>query len=265
MCCATTISFAQKSSIKVDLKEGAYPMVIIDGKTYDKEIFDLLDQDKIESITVLKDETAKKKYNAPNGVILVTTKKNTGQDITILGDQAVSTKGHVHIAGHPKLMTVDKCNSDNPLIIVDGKLVSPDELKKLSPGKIKNISIIKDSISLKQYSKTNKLNNLSIINRLNNINRINKIPGIIDIVTNNHRGDFYVSGNDGNYLFETIKPHIYEGNPVIVIDGKISDKATFEKLPHDEIDAVETSTDKNDMKKYNATEKVVFIMTKKTK
>lgn len=67
-----------KSKIKVKgyaTKEGKAPIIIIDGKKSNQEILKKLSPDDIESIEVLKNEQAMKKYNTSNGVIIVTTKK----------------------------------------------------------------------------------------------------------------------------------------------------------------------------------------------
>ena len=55
-------------------KERKYPMVIIDGEKSNQEKLTKLSPDDIESLEVVKDEQALKKYNAPNGIIIVTTK-----------------------------------------------------------------------------------------------------------------------------------------------------------------------------------------------
>lgn len=67
-----------KSKVKVKgytTKEGKAPMIIINGEKSNQEILKKLSPDDIKSIEVLKDEQAMKKYNAPNGIIIVTTKK----------------------------------------------------------------------------------------------------------------------------------------------------------------------------------------------
>lgn len=56
-------------------REQIQPKIIIDGKKSNKATLDKLQPEQIKSITVLKGESAKN-FNAPNGVILVTTKKN---------------------------------------------------------------------------------------------------------------------------------------------------------------------------------------------
>ena len=62
---------------KLDVGKDKHPLVIVDGKESPQEEFEKLNPDKIESMTVLKDETATKKYGkkGKNGVIEITTKK----------------------------------------------------------------------------------------------------------------------------------------------------------------------------------------------
>jgi hypothetical protein len=52
-----------------------YPVFIIDGKTSDQHMMKELNPDDIHSISVVKGEKAVKEYNAPNGAVIVTTKK----------------------------------------------------------------------------------------------------------------------------------------------------------------------------------------------
>ena len=57
--------------------DGKKPLFIIDGKETKEEILEDLSPDKIQSMNVLKGETATKKYGdkGKNGVIEITTKK----------------------------------------------------------------------------------------------------------------------------------------------------------------------------------------------
>lgn len=74
-----TISAKQEASSPIPLGEATpSPLVIVDGEEKSSDVISTLDADKIESISVLKDETAMKKYGkrAKNGVILIVLKKN---------------------------------------------------------------------------------------------------------------------------------------------------------------------------------------------
>ncbi|MBX2815657.1 MAG: hypothetical protein KTR24_06660 [Saprospiraceae bacterium] len=67
----------KEGSIKIqgNAAESLEPMIIIDGVVVPRDSIDHLSPDQIESIKVVKGEEATKKYNAPNGVIKVKTKK----------------------------------------------------------------------------------------------------------------------------------------------------------------------------------------------
>ncbi|WP_299521395.1 M56 family metallopeptidase [Winogradskyella sp.] len=66
------------NNIYISGLNGENPLYIVDGKEVSKEKFTKLNPKKIESVTVLKDESAIKKYGdkGKNGVIIVKTKKN---------------------------------------------------------------------------------------------------------------------------------------------------------------------------------------------
>lgn len=70
----------EKQEVKIRFKlpeEGAAdtPVYVIDGKVAESGEIEGISPDNIESITVLKDEESKKKYNSDSGVILIVTKK----------------------------------------------------------------------------------------------------------------------------------------------------------------------------------------------
>ena len=113
--------------IKIRLKDdGPPPDVYIDGKKYDYAIIELLDQDKIESIKVVKGEEAVKEYQASNGVLLITSKKK----VTIRG--------------------FDEGNKD-PMIIIDGKIQNQEALKNLPPNEIAQIDVVKGEKAQNEY------------------------------------------------------------------------------------------------------------------
>ena len=61
------------------IDEDKAPMIIINGEKSDRKMLKKLSPDHIESIKVLKDEQALKKYNAPNGIIIIKTKKGKNE------------------------------------------------------------------------------------------------------------------------------------------------------------------------------------------
>lgn len=128
--------------VKVSLKDGAKPDIYIDGKKYDYEIMELLDPDKIKAINVIKGDEAKKEYNAPNGVILITTSRENPSikvDFSKSDDQQ-DTKVMIRGGG-----------SDDPLVIIDGKVSSKSNLDQLKPDEIDVIEVVKGEKAAKEY------------------------------------------------------------------------------------------------------------------
>ncbi len=127
----------QKVKLYVKLKDDAKPDIYVDGKKFNFRI-ELLDKDMIESFIIINGEKAIKKYNAPNGVILITTKKKNN-----LEDSNVKTKS----------------NSDKswkiPNLIIDGKISDKESLKKINPNQIDKIEIFKGEKALKEYNAPN--------------------------------------------------------------------------------------------------------------
>ncbi|HEV7334271.1 MAG TPA: M56 family metallopeptidase [Flavisolibacter sp.] len=76
----------QQKTGMVIKSEGAQPLFVVDGKEVSKVEIDKLDPNTIQSVDVLKDDSAKEKYGekGKNGVIIITTKKqNTNKGVTI--------------------------------------------------------------------------------------------------------------------------------------------------------------------------------------
>ena len=133
--CLPAFHILAQDKLKVALKDGAEPDLYIDGIKYNHAIIELLDQSKIESVNVIKDEQAIKEYNAPNGVVIIKTK------MAAKGVDSVDEKGK----------TIG--NSDKePLVIINGKVSDKEAASKLSPEDIESINVIKGEQAIKEYN-----------------------------------------------------------------------------------------------------------------
>lgn len=135
---STTIFVQTKpndKSLFLKVKEGADIAIYIDGKKYDSDILDILDQSKIATAAILNGEFAMKKYNEPN-VILIITKKEKEK----MSQQRKE----------------DKSGMEEALIFIDGKEVTKEEfnlfLKSDDQKGIVNINVLKDEKTLKKYN-----------------------------------------------------------------------------------------------------------------
>lgn len=127
-----------KEKIYVKLKDGVKPTIYVDGKVFDFSM-ELIDQSRIASIFVVKGKQAIKKYNAPNGVILIKTKELEVTEIS-------------------NLKVEDNTNSKDrkiPIVIVDGKITDKEMLDKISPSTIEKMEVLKGKQAIKQYNSPN--------------------------------------------------------------------------------------------------------------
>ena len=101
------------------------PLYIINGKETDAEIMRAIDPENIESIDVLKDENAVKRFGekGKNGVILITLKKGPSSAITVTGVKTTvkSTTGIPGVNG--VYMSNKKIDMEDVNLYVDGELV----------------------------------------------------------------------------------------------------------------------------------------------
>ena len=114
-------------------KEGAEPDIYVDGKKFDFSM-DLIDNKMIASVSVIKGDKALEEYNAPNGVILVTTKKEFESN---KANEKINFKGKT------------------PVIIIDGKITDKETLDEISPDIIEKIEIFKDEQAIEKYNAPN--------------------------------------------------------------------------------------------------------------
>ncbi|WP_283636848.1 hypothetical protein [Aquaticitalea lipolytica] len=107
-----------------DIIKSGKILIIIDGNEADREAFDKINPDDIESVDVLKREAANELYPEKDldGVIYVNTKTSF--------------------------------SDSNVLFLVDGKEIPKEDLEKINPNDIHTITVIKDKEEQRKY--TNK-------------------------------------------------------------------------------------------------------------
>ena len=134
------IDSMDSSKVFFAIKDSLKPDIYIDGVKYDAKILDMIDPEKIESINVIKGEAAIKEYNASNGAILITSKAASEKPETPVGI---------------KIRASDNMTDKDPIVIVDGKVLSQEELKKISPSDIESITVLKDESAKILYNAPN--------------------------------------------------------------------------------------------------------------
>lgn len=167
-------------SVKQSVKVGAKSvpdnvLVVIDGRETDMNELNGLDVSKINSVTVLKDDSAIGIYGekAKNGVIVVTMKKSADESSASSASSenkatagnvntiTINQKGNPAAAGDVMDMSLVKLSSkgnkstnvevynmeEEPTYMIDGKTVTKEELEALSPDDIESVVVNKGGTS----------------------------------------------------------------------------------------------------------------------
>lgn len=140
--------------VAVKVQDGAKPDVYIDGKKYDHSIIELLDPAKIKSINVIKGEKAKEEYNAPNGVIMITSTRETTSEVNDDTEFKIRTTPIESSEDFDTKLRIRGGGKD-PLVIIDGKVSTKEQLNKLSPNQIEKIDVLKGEQAIKEHNAVN--------------------------------------------------------------------------------------------------------------
>ncbi|MFI3321390.1 MAG: TonB-dependent receptor plug domain-containing protein [Rikenellaceae bacterium] len=136
-------------------------LVVIDGKESTEAQLEATDPTTIESVSVLKDESATAIYGekGANGVIIVTLKDGkTSSNNTINEEVKVVGYGTMKKAENAQ-ETIENSTKDientkidgNPLYFIDGKEVSYSDIENIDQNKVEKITIYKDAQAIDLY------------------------------------------------------------------------------------------------------------------
>lgn len=127
------------------------PLLILDGKPI--EDVNIIDPDNIESISVLKNESASAIYGekGKDGVIIITTK--TGLNTKVEGNQGKVIG--VNSDAKESVLSLRGVSEDKkPLVIIDGEKKGKDfELNSITPDNIESMTVLKDKAAVELYGK----------------------------------------------------------------------------------------------------------------
>ena len=122
--------------------------------------------------------------------------------------------------------------SENPDVYIDDKKYDHSIIDLLDTDKIASVDVIKGERAISEYNAPN---------------------GVIIIKTKAKANQVRIRNSNGN---------LDEDQPLIIIDGVTAEKGDLEKLDPIDIESVEVLKGENAMKKHNAPNGVVLIITK---
>jgi len=196
---------------------GNHPLIIIDGLVAKNQNVNNIPPETIESVNVLKGESATKVYGdkGKHGVILINLKngasasQNTPIDLKVTGyatnqDENTSTSTGFKIKSDGTSETGDK-----PLMVIDG-IVSPNrKIDEINPDAIQSISVLKGEMVTKKYGEQGK-------------------NGVLEITLKKDKEVFVVVEELPEFQggFQALKAFVAATikYPVVALENKIQDK-----------------------------------------
>jgi TonB-dependent SusC/RagA subfamily outer membrane receptor len=139
------------------------PLVFVDGQKATTEVYNDLQPDEIESISVLKDKQSIEMYGEEgrDGVIIIKTKKNGvdgDEPEVILTDTARGdVKVMIDALNENPPLRLRHSSGNQPIIIVDGKKMTKDfELTTIDSKEIESVTVLKDNKGVELYGEEGK-------------------------------------------------------------------------------------------------------------
>ncbi|QCX40529.1 hypothetical protein FF125_19535 [Aureibaculum algae] len=215
------------------------PLYIVNGKEISKEMSEIIDPEKIESVNVLKNSNATEKYGekGKNGVVEINTKTKNNSTISLQGK--------------------------DPLIILDGTEISKKEMDNLNTNNIESINVLKDKSAETQYGSKGKNGVVEITSKSNFNSQDNKRKTVIENSDNNQ--NYNITFDDGsdksvstidnkgeNILIEGSGTVVLnkKDSPLLFVGNKEITKSELEKINPSSIKSINVLKGKNAKKKY---------------
>jgi TonB family protein len=215
------------------------PLYFVDGAIVTSGIVNAINPESIQSIKVVKDQSAITIYGeaAKNGVVEITLKKNWDNGTP----KADTTKNVIRIRGNSVL---NSNGNPPPLILLDGVVIDKKQMDAFSPDKIQSISVLKDKSATALYGEKGK-------------------DGVILITSKNSSSGFtYSNLKPGNSFVDHFDP---QHPPLYVLDDIIVAKTDAQKILAVGVESVNILKDNSATQKYGEKGKygVVEMVTKK--
>jgi TonB family protein len=159
------INITVKGNTSMRFEAGKEPLVIYAGLAITQEQLNQINPDQIESIDVLKGESAVALYGekGKNGVIRITPKtqiytqnkgnRNDPNEVVVVGYAQKTKTGSA--PGSSKIVMGYPLENP-PLHILDGKIISIAELDAIDPSTIETVKILKDQKAIDAYGEKGK-------------------------------------------------------------------------------------------------------------
>jgi TonB family protein len=144
---------------------GAKPLIVVDGEVSENQNVQDINPATIQSVNVLKNEFAVKKYGekGKDGVVEITLKKGQSPD-----NQGPVTVSKVQVVGYGKDQSAQQPTGGvvvrstgtmagaKPLYVIDGVVSASQNIEDINPATIQSIAVVKNESAIKKYGEKGK-------------------------------------------------------------------------------------------------------------
>ncbi len=213
-------------------------LILIDGKESTKAEMDKLNPSEISSVSVLKDKNATDKYGAKgeNGVIEVTLKSALDNTNT----------QSFKLQNHEPLIVNSTGGPNDPLVLIDGKIIDDKQLHSLTPQDIESVNVLKNESATKLYGEKGK-NGVVLITTKNGKTGTGTNSAEVEVI-----GYGKIQNENQNNLPNSgFKIRSSGGDiPLIVKDGIISPNQKIEDINPNDIESINVLKGESAISKY---------------
>ncbi|HZL12278.1 MAG TPA: TonB family protein [Prolixibacteraceae bacterium] len=168
---STTQAFKVQTSSPLKFRNAdgseSQPLVVIDGVVAKTQNVNNIPPETIESITVLKDESASDLYGdkGKNGVVLITTKKEASAsqkgkpEVAVIGYNNDLKAKHLNGSGFGTInrnSNVNDFGKDQPLVVKDGIISENMNMNSIDPNSIESMNVLKGESAISKYGEKSK-------------------------------------------------------------------------------------------------------------
>ncbi len=221
------------------------PLYVVDGKEMTESEIKDINPDLIEQIDVIKNKKSTTEYGekGKNGVVLIKLKKSPVVEFS--AKEVVAKNKENVIIKEPQTLNIKSKDGKQPLLVIDGVISKDKKVEDIDPNTIQSVSVWKNERAIEKYGEKGRDGVVEFILKKNpeadKSSELKVVGYANDQKSNENKNSAVTIRSNGN-----------DKNPLIVIDGVISDKKMDDIKP-ETIQSINVLKGDMALKKYGIT------------
>lgn len=219
-------------------------LVVVDGIVAENQDVNAIPPETIESVSVLKDESATILYGdkGKNGVILIVTKKdragtgNNSEEVQVIGYGKMQKDNSPEQSNSGfRIRSTGTGTGNKPLIVLDGVIVENQDMNNIPPDSISHISVLKGEEATNKYGEKAKTGVVLITSKNAKTEKGAGKVSVIGYGTTPKDESMTVYPSNNFHLKNAADA---KNQPLIVVDGIINPIQNMDKINPNDIESI---------------------------